>query len=248
MEPRVDQQRTRRMVAAAREEERGRWAREIHDDTLQSLAALRVQLSCARRSTDVDELRLALDGAVGELTREIANLRALITELRPAALDELGIEAALGNLFDRWQTTHGVALSAVVELIGGRGRLEPETETAVYRVVQESLTNVARHAAARSVQVFVLERRGEIEITVRDDGRGFDLGMVGPGFGLTGMRERVALVGGHLDVRSSRRGTTVVAVVPAGRGGADPSVLAADFTGAGAGAGLAARQRVAAAA
>src|SRR5579884_3635934 len=90
-----------RRLLAAREDERRRFARELHDDTLQALGALRVQLSSARRSDDVETLRAALDGAVNELGREIASLRMLSSDLRPAALDELGLRAALEALFAR---------------------------------------------------------------------------------------------------------------------------------------------------
>jgi signal transduction histidine kinase len=209
----AERERLRRSLNAA-EEERRRWARELHDETLQALGGLRVMLSSARRRDDVESLRAALDGAVHQLGEEITNLRALITELRPAALDELGLRPALEALIERTQATHGLAIDATIELQHDAPRLHPDIEIAVYRVIQESLNNAARHAEADHVQVIVLRRGDEILVTIRDDGRGFDVETPSAGFGLTGMRERIALVGGMLEITSHPSGTTIAAVVP----------------------------------
>jgi len=207
-----------RQLLAAREEERRRCARELHDETLQSLGALRVQLASALAGDDVDGLRAAVSGAVAELGREITNLRALITDLRPASLDELGLEPALEALFDRTWARHRVPVHAEVHLDRSEpGRLDPELETAVYRIVQEALTNVVRHAAASWAEVAVIEDHGSIAIRVRDDGRGFDPLDSAAGFGLIGMHERVSLAGGRLEIRSSSRGTTIFASMPTAR-------------------------------
>jgi signal transduction histidine kinase len=211
----AERDRLRRSVNAA-EEERRRWARELHDETLQALGGLRMMLSSARRRDDVESLRAALDGAVAQLGQEITNLRSLITELRPAALDELGLRPALEALIERTQTTPGLAVEAIIELQPGDPRLHPDIEIAVYRVIQESLNNAARHAQADHVQVIVLRRFDEILITVRDDGRGFDVSTPSAGFGLTCMRERIALVGGQLEISSRPSRTTIAAIVPAG--------------------------------
>jgi signal transduction histidine kinase len=216
----LQRDRLRRSLAAA-EEERRRWARELHDETLQALGGLRVLLSSARRSTDVGVLHATLETAVGQLGDEISSLRALITELRPAALDELGLRPALETLFDRARGTHGLDVGTTIELEHGAGtretRLEPDVEIAIYRTVQESLTNAAKHAGARRVDVVVVERGGEVEIAVRDDGTGFDVDAPTGGFGLTGMRERISLAGGRLEIISSGHGTAVLASVPSVR-------------------------------
>ncbi|MEA2145066.1 MAG: hypothetical protein QOG59_653 [Solirubrobacteraceae bacterium] len=213
----VERERLNRSLQAA-EEERGRWARELHDETLQGLGGLRMTLSSARRLQDPTALRAALDGAVQQLGREIADLRALITELRPASLDQLGLEPALEALCERATTVHGLPVRALLELApAAEARLDPEVETAVYRVVQEALNNAARHAGASVVRIEVLERGDEIRLRVADDGRGFHLGMPSAGFGVPGMRERVTLVGGRLDIVSGSAGTTVTATVPARR-------------------------------
>jgi signal transduction histidine kinase len=214
----VEQDRLRRTLRAA-EEERRRWARELHDETLQGLGGLRVVLSSARRINDVEALHEALTSVVEQIGEEITNLRALITELRPASLDELGLGPALEALVERVQTMHGLDITTTVRLArdGTRReqRLDPDLETTIYRMVQESLTNVARHALAEHVDVEVLEASDEVLVTVRDDGRGFDANVPVSGFGLTGMRERIALAGGRLDISSPETGGTLVqAVLP----------------------------------
>jgi signal transduction histidine kinase len=166
-------------------------------------------------------LHATLETAVGQLADEISSLRALITELRPAALDELGLRPALEALFNRARGTHGLQVATTVELEHGAGtretRLEPDVEIAIYRTVQESLTNAAKHAGAHCVDVVVVERGGEVEIAVRDDGGGFDVDAPTGGFGLTGMRERISLAGGRLEIISSGHGTAVLASVPSVR-------------------------------
>jgi signal transduction histidine kinase len=211
----VERDRLRRSHKAA-EAERCRWARELHDDTLQGLGVLRVLLSNARRTNDVSALHQRLDGAVDQLTQEIANLRSLITELRPAALDELGLVPALEALFERTRVAYGLVIDGTVELIeeGKPSRLDPEIETAVYRVVQESLTNAARHADAEYVAVEVIRHGDTIRIAVGDDGRGFDVEQPSTGFGLAGMRERISLAGGRLEIKTSPAGTTILASLP----------------------------------
>ncbi|HEX4670754.1 MAG TPA: GAF domain-containing sensor histidine kinase [Solirubrobacteraceae bacterium] len=219
----LQRERLRRSLAAA-EEERRRWARELHDETLQGLGGLRVLLSSARRSTDVAALHATLETAVDQLADEITSLRALITELRPAALDELGLRPALEALIDRVRVTHRLDVATTIELEHGAGtretRLEPDVEIAIYRTVQESLTNAAKHADARCVDVVVVERGAEVEIAVRDDGAGFDVGAPTGGFGLTGIRERISLAGGRLEIVSSGQGTAVLATVPSARASA----------------------------
>ena len=194
-------------------------ARELHDDTLQALGALRVLLSSARRTTDVESLHAVLDRAVSQLADEIANLRSLITELRPAALDELGLAPALEALFHRTRVTQGIEVHPTVEL--SEPALHPDVEAAIYRIVQESLTNAAQHSGAERVDVVVTERHGEIEIAVRDTGCGFDASGPTSGFGLPGIRERISVVGGDFEIVSSPAGTAVLASLPSASHGRD---------------------------
>jgi signal transduction histidine kinase len=195
------------------EEERRRWARELHDDTLQGLGALRLVLASGRRSDDPDRLRAAVDAAVAQLEDEIDGLRSLIRELRPAALDELGPGAAIEDLATRTSARHGVEVSTDLRMAGGV-RQTPEVELTLYRIIQEALTNAVKHAGAERIVVTVAEQGGALRIRVADDGRGFDPTAATAGFGLTGMRERVGLLGGRLEVTSSTSGTVLEAALP----------------------------------
>jgi signal transduction histidine kinase len=205
----------------ASERERGRWARELHDETLQEMAALKLLLAGARRSDDVTKWRDALDSGVSQLEQGVEQLRALITDLRPAALDQLGTGPALEALADRVSVQSGLVISLDIDLDYEQGRAtvrhEPNIEATIYRTVQEALTNVVKHAEAGSVAVSVREFDGIVDVSVRDDGRGFDAdGQTG--FGLVGMRERVTLAGGTITVHSSPgTGTEIRARLPARR-------------------------------
>jgi signal transduction histidine kinase len=206
----VEEQRLRAAMAAA-EAERGRWARELHDETLQGLGALRLLLVAARRGDDT-RLRAGVGQAIERLQGEIDALRGLVRELRPAALDELGLGPAIEGLAERAGRHDGVA----VEIDVGLPRRPPaDVETAIYRIVQEALNNAVRHAQARHVHVAVRAEPGALRVDVTDDGGGFDPAASTDGFGLAGMRERVALLGGELAVESSPAGTHVAAVLPA---------------------------------
>lgn len=211
----------RRSIEAS-EVERARWARELHDETLQQLAGLRVLLSGARRSGDPERIGAALDEAIELLAGGIGDLRALITDLRPAALDELGTKAALETLIERVTQQSGLEIALEVDLAFERGdtaeRHVTEIESTTYRLVQEGLTNVVKHAEARRVEIRVVDVEDTVEVLLHDDGRGFDVQDSTRGFGLIGMRERVALVHGTLHVESAAGdGTTLLARIPARR-------------------------------
>ena len=208
----VQHDRLRHSLEAA-EAERRRWARELHDETLQGLGGLRVILSSALRRVEQDDVAGLLGEGVAQIEREIENLRAIITDLRPAALDELGLVPAIEALISRVSAIEGIAVDCVVELPGNGKRLAPELETTVYRLVQEALTNVAKHARAEHARVRVASAGGRLEVEVVDDGQGFDPAAKSPGFGLAGMRERVELNGGELTVTPGPQGTTVRAVL-----------------------------------
>jgi signal transduction histidine kinase len=212
----------------ARERERTRWAREIHDESIQGMGALRLRLANARDIDDPAKLREAVDMVLDGLGNEIDGLRHLITELRPAALDDLGLAAALQALARRAQAIDGLDVKIEMELGQEDGRrLDAELESTVYRIVQEALTNVSRHAEATSAVVRITERGAIVSASVTDDGKGLpNADRLGPrgdglegGFGMGGMRERAELVGGELEFGPApERGTTVRLVVPlAGR-------------------------------
>jgi signal transduction histidine kinase len=217
----VQADRLRSSLAAA-DSERRRWARELHDETLQGLGGLRLLLSSALRQDDPERAQEAMREAVDHIEREIENLRAIITELRPAALDELGLRTAIEALLDRHREQAGLEIHASLVLsssTAAEDRLDPELETTVYRLVQEALTNVAKHARANQVRVTVNNVDGEILIDVQDDGAGFDRDSATGGFGLAGMQERVSLAGGTLSVESGEQGTLVTARLPTSRSG-----------------------------
>jgi two-component system, NarL family, sensor histidine kinase DevS len=216
----VDRARLRQSIESA-EQERGRWARELHDETLQGLGALRVTLASALRiGTDYERV---VAEAVAQLGDEITKLRGLITDLRPASLNELGLQAALEALAHRVSARNGLQVKTVVALafeVGAeRERLDRDLEEAIYRVAQEGLTNAVKHGHASEVEIKVIERVREVRLTVTDDGLGFDPAADRPGYGLAGIRERVTLLGGNSRVESAPgRGTTLKATFPATRG------------------------------
>jgi signal transduction histidine kinase len=206
--------RLRREIQAS-EESRARWARELHDETLQGLVGLRMLLASARRSDSPAFVAGAVSDALEQTRREIVNLRGLIAELRPAALDELGLDAAIETLTERSAAAAGLEVETHIELNGdGAARLARETETTVYRVVQEALSNAARHSGGSLVRVEVAERGNVVDVTVADNGHGFDPAAATHGFGLRGMRERVQLAGGSMRIDSSADGSVVRARLP----------------------------------
>jgi two-component system, NarL family, sensor histidine kinase DevS len=212
----VAQDRLRRTMEAS-ERERKYWARELHDETLQGLAALRVVLGSAFRMGTPEAMSQAINQATDELGEEIDKLRALITELRPAALDELGLMPAIEALTERSAATAGLDVKAEFALPQARGheRLDPQLESTIYRLVQEALTNVVKHARAERVDLQVSTNGDAVTVTVRDDGIGFDPATSSEGFGLVGMRERLELIGGRLEISSAPgRGTELRAELP----------------------------------
>jgi signal transduction histidine kinase len=200
------------------EEERRRWARELHDETLQELGALRFLLETASQGSG-EQVREASARALAHVDRGIRNLQGLITELRPAVLDELGVGPALDALAREASDAHGASVEANLSLAYEEGRattrLTPELESTIYRLTQESVNNALKHASPETVTIEVTETEGTVRLRVSDDGTGFDSGGVTERFGLVGMRERVDLAGGELQVDSEPgRGTVVTAELP----------------------------------
>jgi signal transduction histidine kinase len=203
-------------LTTVQEDERRRIARELHDQMGQHLAALGIGLKFVKDGTpdpspQRDRLQ-NLQAMTDQIGREVHHLAL---ELRPTALDDLGLPAALANYVEVWAERSGV--EADFHAAGpAEGRLPAPVETALYRVVQEALTNVLRHSAARRVSVVLMRSAAQASAVVEDDGGGFDADAVaGHRLGILGMRERAALVGGTLTVESGPgRGTTVIARVP----------------------------------
>ncbi len=212
----VEAERLQHSIAAA-EQERKHWARELHDDTLQALGGLRMVHSAALRGdATAADLRAAIENGIQLIDDEIDSLSNLIAELRPAALDEIGLAPALRTLAERKSREGGLHIDVLVRLeLAGVMRLPPETESTVYRLVQEALNNISKHAEASRAEAVVERGDGVVKVVVSDDGRGFDPSAAQGGFGLMGMRERVELAGGRLQIDAEPgRGTTVLATIP----------------------------------
>lgn len=208
-------------LVTAQEEERRRLSHELHDHMGQHLSALMLHLktietALSSQSSVRDSLH-QVEEIVSKLMLEIHNLA---WELRPAALDDLGLQTALTNYVEKWSERGGVAVDFHCGDINKR-RLPPEIETTIYRIVQEGLNNILKHAQARRVSLILERRRDQVVAIVEDDGRGFNIDAVSRepgkerGLGLLGMKERAALVGGTLSIESRvGGGTTIVARFP----------------------------------
>lgn len=205
---------TLRSILEAQELERRRLALELHDETGQALTAILLGLGqFEARATSAERANLA---AVRELVVDtLRDVRRLAVELRPKVLDDFGLNPAIERLATMLGEQSGIAVTFRSDL-ADRQRLPPEVETALYRIVQEAVTNVVKHARARKVTISLGRSNGTVVAAVEDDGRGFSPADVAPErLGLVGMRERVTLLGGRLTVRSSPGGgTSLRAEVP----------------------------------
>jgi signal transduction histidine kinase len=206
-----------RRVISAQEEERRRIARELHDQTTQQLTALAMQLESV--SSSHPQTRGLLGRAQTLVGRMIDDLHRVIYDLRPAVLDDLGLLPAIRTYAETRLATQGIEVHC--EFPESIPPLSRDATTALYRIVQEALTNVVRHARAETVLIGCTVTDDRIVLEVEDDGVGFEPSSVerpretGEGLGLLGMRERLALLGGWLELESERgRGTHVVAVLP----------------------------------
>jgi signal transduction histidine kinase len=206
-----------RKVISAQEEERRRIARELHDETSQSLAALTMSLDAAAAELPPGTPRKRLEDARGIAGRAITEVHRLLFDLRPSVLDDLGLASAIRWCTERTLEPLGIAVRC--EFSGLESRLPPELETTLFRVVQEAVNNIARHAGADTVLIQCAVRDAVATVEIEDDGRGFDPARPAPtegtGLGLAGMRERVTLLGGTLAVESAPgEGTRLCASVP----------------------------------
>jgi signal transduction histidine kinase len=201
-----------RRVVQAQELERRRLARELHDETGQALTSILLGLKPLEDALEKEENRAAVAELRALVVATLQDVRRLAVELRPKVLDDFGLVAALERLAESFAEQTGIAVD--FESRAGRKRFPAEVETAIYRIVQESLTNVVKHAHARRVSILLTRRDRALSAVVEDDGAGFDPAAAADGFGLEGMRERVALLDGRLELETSSAGTTLVAEVP----------------------------------
>ena len=203
-----------RRVVEAQELERRRLSRELHDETGQALTSILLGLRSLDESLETEDARAAAAGLRELVVATLQDVRRLAVELRPSALDDFGLVAALEHLTASFQEQTGIQVDLGVAL--GEERLPGGVETALYRIVQESLTNVVKHARARRVSIALTRMQHSVKAVVEDDGQGFDPENTREGgFGVVGMRERLSLLGGRLRVESSPgAGATIVADVP----------------------------------
>jgi len=194
-----------RKVLMAQEEERARVSRELHDELGQILTALHLELDWLQKKacSETGPVAGAFDGAV-EMVENAANeLRVICRGLRPQLLDDLGLEPAVRLLVEEVSERTGLAIDLQIQLNEAEQRMPPELALCTYRILQESLNNVTRHAQAGEVTVTIAEKEGELMLSVYDDGKGFDAKInEGQGVGIAGMRERASLVNGMIDIRS----------------------------------------------
>jgi signal transduction histidine kinase len=201
-------------VVAAQELERKRLARELHDETGQALTSILLGLKPLEQAVAGDEAQAAVASLRELVVSTLRDVRRLAVELRPSALDDFGLVPALERLVETIREQTGIGIDLETNL--GERRLPGEIETALYRIVQEALTNVVKHSGAGRVSILLTQKDGSAAVVIEDDGSGFDPSTTSEdGLGLVGMRERVGLVGGRLRIESATgAGATLVAEVP----------------------------------
>ena len=203
-----------RRIVDAQELERRRLARELHDETGQALSSILLGLKALEEKVESDEARRAVSDVRKLVVATLHDVRRLAVELRPKVLDDFGLVPALERLTEAFGTQTGIGVRFESGL--SAERLPAEMETALYRIVQESLTNIVKHSHARNVSVVLIRKPGAVAAVIEDDGQGFDPASVRDGgFGLDGMRERVGLLDGRFQIESvAGAGATLVAEVP----------------------------------
>lgn len=214
-------------VVTAQEAERQRIARELHDATGQSLSAIGLGLRGVEALLDQNGQGAADPRVLSQIrelkafsTQALGELRQIIADLRPSLLDDMGLAPALKWYIQAFEQRHGIACTFVQE--GGAGRLPSQYETVLFRITQEALANIAKHAGATQVHVALRISPTQVELFIEDNGRGFDpqkaaIGKGGGGWGLLGMKERAALLGGQVEIDAAPgRGVRVHVTVPIG--------------------------------
>lgn len=208
-----------RRLLEAQEIERRRIAQELHDELGQSLTAVKIILQTVQRLAKAGPLESWLEEGINIVNNTVQQVRDLSLDLRPSMLDDLGLVAALRWYVDRMAQRAGFVIRFVADAV--EKRLPPGIETACFRIAQEALTNVARHAQAQKVTVKMSLRQGQLHIMIKDDGIGFDVKAAqqraaqGQSLGLIGMQERALLVGGRIEIESTpHSGTTVRVKLP----------------------------------
>jgi PAS domain S-box-containing protein len=204
---------TLQRIVEAQETERNRIARDLHDHLGQQITGLRLKLESIK-SLAVENPAVVneIDIACHQANQVDTDMSLLAWELRPVSLDSHGLSEALASFVREWGQSHGI--TAEFQCVSKNGRLAPDIETNLYRIAQEALNNILKHAAAREVSVTLNQNAREAVLVIEDDGRGFDPGNTGPhaagGLGLVGMRERAAILGGNLEIETHEGGGTAI--------------------------------------
>ena len=203
-----------RRVVSGQELERRRLARELHDETGQALTSILLGLRAVEEAASPDEMRAAASHLRELVVGTLQDVRRLAVQLRPKALDDFGLVAAVERLVQTFSEATAIRVDLEAQL--GDERLPAEVETTLYRIVQEALTNIVKHAGASRVSILLVRRSGSATVVIEDDGQGFDPSELREeGMGIIGMRERVELHEGRLTVESTPgSGATLVAEVP----------------------------------
>lgn len=215
---RVQLENLSRQLLEAQESERRRIARELHDEIGQALTAVKINLEGLGQITSSDHPYPEVQESIGIVDRVLAQVRNLSLDLRPSLLDDLGLVSALRWYLDRQSSRGGFTFELKAETL--TGRLKPELETVCFRVTQEAITNILKHARAGHVHVELKQRNQALTLTIRDNGIGFDVegayasASSGTSLGLLSMQERVFLSGGHFTVESGNGKTEIVAAFP----------------------------------
>ncbi|AKJ29492.1 PAS domain-containing sensor histidine kinase [Caldimonas brevitalea] len=206
-----------RNLLDVREEERRHISRELHDELGQRLSAIRMEVaSLVMAPVEDDDLGRRVAEAVRMIDETVASVRRIAADLRPAMLDDLGLEAAVEWLAQDWSSRTGLQIDVLYAV--GETQVSDAAKTAAYRIVQEALTNVSRHARARRVSIALRLEHGRLAVSVEDDGRGMSASALPKprSYGLIGMRERALQLGGSVSLQSSPGlGTRVQATLPA---------------------------------
>ncbi|CAM5780038.1 MULTISPECIES: PAS domain-containing sensor histidine kinase [Brevibacillus] len=210
-------------VIQAQEEERKRISRELHDGVGQALYSILVGLNVLGQSKLSGAMKQHVADVQQLTAKAMEEVKRMALELRPSALDDLGLLPALRSLIKRVEKSFGLTVDLHVQ--GARRRYQAAMETALYRIVQEAMTNTAKYAQAEKLGIVFEDREKEVVVTIVDDGVGFDVEAAehrGSGLGLFGMKERAQLLGGSVDVRSAiGEGTTVIVRIPLPKGEAE---------------------------
>ena len=210
-----------RRLMEAQEAERQRLSRELHDEIGQVLTAVRINVEAVQREDKADAVSSLIEDSLGVIDEALRRVRNMSLDLRPPHLDDFGLTSALRWYIDRYAKRAGTGVQFIDEQPAEHSRLRRDLETACFRIVQEALTNVARHANAKSVSVRLARSNGYLILSIEDDGAGFEVGALrkyqsaNATLGLRGMEERAEAVGGRIEIKSARgQGTKIRAQLP----------------------------------